>query len=383
MSSRIQIFFFSVSCLISTNSFADDLLGMLKRMPDADKNQNYQGTFILRKSDNLSTLNVTHGVDKDGDWEKLQSLSGESKKVFRRNQQVISVYPERKIVTLRYSDKEQSLHQTLPENLDQLTLFYSVQRLPDDRIANHQTLVIDLQPIDQFRYGYRYWIDKQTGMLLRCDLFDERKAVIEQMMFTSLDYHPTLAAEAPDLQKLDDYQQLNIDDHETATQMDEPQWIVNRLPKGFMLTQSNMRHLQPQLSESRPSNSALSSKPAQATVAGLQPVTSEPPTSVNKLPSRDATIQRSKIESTPAAASATSTSSNKPDLIHLVYSDGLASVSVFIENNQGVVNHLHGASSMGAMNAYGKAAGNYFVTVVGEVPAKTVQTMAQSTVRRH
>jgi sigma-E factor negative regulatory protein RseB len=68
--------------------------------------------------------------------------------------------------------------------------------------------------------------------------------------------------------------------------------------------------------------------------------------------------------------------------LHLVYSDGLASVSVFIEKSQGDGTHLQGEASMGAMNAYGNMVGGYIVTVVGEVPAKTVQLMAKSMVRQ-
>ena len=105
------------------------------------------------------------------------------------------------------------------------------------------------------------------------------------------------------------------------------EWTINQLPQGFMLTQRTMRH----------------SKPV-------------------SLQSRD-----------PSAS--------KPDLLHMVYSDGLASVSVFIEKHQGPGKHVTGASTMGAVNAYGHAVGDSFVTVVGEVPVKTVQSMAQSTVR--
>jgi len=48
----------AASCLlfISTNSFAGHLFDVLQRMSDADQEHNYQGTFILRKSDDLSTL---------------------------------------------------------------------------------------------------------------------------------------------------------------------------------------------------------------------------------------------------------------------------------------------------------------------------------------
>lgn len=315
--------------LLSTNSFAGNLIDMLKRMSDADQNQNYQGTFILRKSDNLSTLHVTHGVDNKGVWESLEALNGEPRKVFRRNNRVISVYPGRELVTIRHNEKNQSLHQQLPDNFDQIELFYSINRLKDDRIANHQTLVIDLKPKDQFRYGYRYWIDKNNGMLLRCDLVAENKVIVEQMMFTSLDYLTQTPRQVFELQKYKRFKQQVLDEPEHNVPQDGTmQWKVNRLPEGFMLTKSTMRYSQ---------------------LAAIH---------------KNNSLQQT-----------------HPDLLHLAYSDGLASVSVFIENNLNAENHLQGASSMGAVNAYGMRVGDYFVTVVGEVPIKTVKLMAQSTVK--
>lgn len=307
--------------LLSANSFAGDLFDMLKRMSEADHDKNYQGTFILRKSDDLSTLRVTHGSDDNGVWESLEALNGEPRKVIRRNNKVVSIFPGRELVTIRDHAEKQSLHPQLPENLDQIELFYAINRLPDDRIANHQTLVIDLVPNDEFRYGYRYWVDKSTGMLLRCDLVAEDKRVVEQMMFTSLEYLPHSPVSLIDMNKFEHYKQQNLDEpvidvkHSTTSQ-----WVVKALPKGFMLTQSMLRY---------------------ATL----PVNGD---------------------------------AESPDLLHLVYSDGLASVSVFIEKNETAVKHLQGASTMGAVNAYGNSVDDYSVTVVGEVPIITVQAMAQS-----
>lgn len=312
--------------LLSTNSFAADLFDMLKRMSEADQNQNYRGTFILRKSDNLSTLNVTHGVDEKGVWETLEALNGEPRKVLRHNNRVISVFPNREIITIRHNDRKQSLHPKLPDNIEQLEQYYAMNRLEDDRIAAHPSLVVDLIPKDQYRYGYRYWVDKDTGMLLRCDLVDEDNTVVEQMMFTSLDYLPEIPSQTFEIQQFEQFQQQLLDEPEFEVQQaTETEWKVARLPKGFMLTQSTMRYSQP---------------------------------SVAKLPE-----------------------TASPDLLHMVYSDGLASVSVFVEIKQGAEKHLQGASSMGAVNAFGQEVEDYFVTVVGEVPAKTVQLMAQSTVK--
>ena len=321
-------------CLFSTSSFADDLADMLKRMSDADQKQNYQGTFILRKSDTLSTLFVTHGIDNEDVWESLEALNGELRKVLRYNNLVISVFPDREIITVRHSHKKKSLHPQLPDNIDQLQQFYSMKRLDDDRIANHQTMVVDLLPKDQYRYGYRYWVDKNTGMLLRCDLFDEDNMVVEQMMFTSLDYLSQAPVQTFDLQRFEQFKQQLVDEPEDkVSQVVATGWKVAHLPIGFMLTQSTMRYSNP------------------ASIADNNPSTAPLP------------------------------GGSSPDLLHLVYSDGLASVSVFIEMNQGTEKHLQGASSMGAVNAFGHAVDDYFVTVVGEVPTKTVQLMAQSMVK--
>lgn len=328
---RLPVFTAVFLFLSTTNSLAGDLFDMLQRMSDADQEQNYQGTFILRKSDNLSTMRVTHGRDETGVWETLEALNGEPKKVIRRENRVVSVFPLRKLVTIRLNAVKQPLHPKLPENINQLELFYSLKRLADDRIANHDTLVVDLIPNDKLRYGYRYWVDKNTGMLLRCDMVAEDDTVIEQMMFTSLDY----LAQAPQQQSLDfkpfeDYEQRLLDEPEVDISGSTPsEWVINTLPKGFMLTQSTMRY----------SQSLLSKK-----------------------------LSAENIE-------------QQPDLLHMVYSDGLASVSVFIEKRQDAEKHLQGPAKMGVVNAFGNTVGEYFVTVVGEVPEKTVRAMAQSALK--
>jgi sigma-E factor negative regulatory protein RseB len=216
----------------------------------------------------------------------------------------------------------------LPDNIKQLDHFYTLQRLDDDRIANHPTLVLALLPKDQYRYGYRYWVDKNTGMLLRCDLLAVDNTVVEQMMFTSLKYLKSSPADSfsglLESAPYEQYKQQLLNEREVnVLPSAQLKWVVNLLPKGFMLTQSTMRHSQP----------------------------------------------------------SSANSNQEEDLLHLVYSDGLASVSIFIEQNQGENKHLQGASAMGAINAYGHSVGDYFVTVVGEVPITTVQSMARSTVK--
>jgi sigma-E factor negative regulatory protein RseB len=63
---------------------------------------------------------------------------------------------------------------------------------------------------------------------------------------------------------------------------------------------------------------------------------------------------------------------------HLVYSDGLAMVSVFVEALVDGEEVLQGYSSRGAVNAFSRVAGDHQITVVGEVPLTTVRRIAAS-----
>ena len=69
---------------------------------------------------------------------------------------------------------------------------------------------------------------------------------------------------------------------------------------------------------------------------------------------------------------------NQKAVRHLVFTDGLASVSVFIEKHQASMPNLVGASRMGAVNAFGRLIQNHHVTAVGEVPRATVQMISES-----
>jgi sigma-E factor negative regulatory protein RseB len=63
----------------------------------------------------------------------------------------------------------------------------------------------------------------------------------------------------------------------------------------------------------------------------------------------------------------------------MVYSDGLASVSVFIEPMSGRAETVRpGASSLGAFQIFTREVANHIVTVVGETPAASVQRFASA-----
>ena len=63
-------------------------------------------------------------------------------------------------------------------------------------------------------------------------------------------------------------------------------------------------------------------------------------------------------------------------LQQMVYTDGLASLSVFIEMQTSDTHR--GGTSMGAVNAFIRVVNNHSITAIGEVPAETVKQIAES-----
>ncbi len=296
--------------LSSTPAYAADVSELVGGMSAAEKRSNYEGVFILRKSDDMVAMRVVHGVDDRGVWESMESLNGEARKIVRHNDKVISIYPGKKLVTISQAGSKTSLHPTLPENLEKLSQYYSIKHLGDDRIAGRDTEVLNVQPKDDYRYGYKYWLDRDTDVLLKCDLLNEKGEIVEQMMYTSFNNQDEVPASAFNEPSIEGYNKRILnEDRDTTT---SPQWRVTNLPDGFMLTHSSVR------------------------------------------------------------------STESGDSLHLMYSDGLASVSVFVEPHADAPHKLDGESSMGALNAYGKHVNGSHITVMGEVPKVTVSQIAQS-----
>lgn len=63
---------------------------------------------------------------------------------------------------------------------------------------------------------------------------------------------------------------------------------------------------------------------------------------------------------------------------HLVFSDELVAVSVFIEPLAGMEKSVSGLSNQGSINVYTRPVADFQVTVLGEVPAVTVMHIANS-----
>jgi sigma-E factor negative regulatory protein RseB len=298
---------------------ANDAQQWLERMVQAAHALNYEGIFVYVQGQHLEAMRVIHAGGANGERQRLFSLNGSPREIVVADNRVICVIPEQQTAP-DAGYRRSPFPITLPLKLDRLESHYEFKLAGEDRVAGLDTRVIVIQPRDKLRFGYRLWLDQNNGMVLRSALFDETGQWLEQMMFTSVQYKQDIdpALLNPPAAAAPAPQTTEPATEEAKPVVEETQSTWNlvdaELPQGF----SRVTHY--------------------------------------RLPAKDA--------------------KRAPE--HIVLTDGLATVSIFLEPLAGSHPLLQGPAQMGAMNAFGKVLNDYQVLVVGEVPQAAVQMIASA-----
>lgn len=315
----VNLFYALTICLLPGMLYAADsdpeAFKWLNKMTNAGRSLNYEGVFVYQHHNELEAMRIIHKVDGNGEHERLVSLNGAAREVIRDNKFVTCILPDDKTVIIDKSRLKTSFPVSFPDNFKALSNYYSFNLDARERVAAMMAQAISIKPKDKYRYGYRLWIDTASGLLLKSDQVNEKGVPMEQIMFTDLKVYKHIPDER--LQPSvsgKEYTRFQGDNNTRKNMTPEKSWHVNRVPDGFSMSHFNKHQL---------------------------------PTS--KMP-----------------------------VNHMVYTDGLAWVSVYIEKIDKNKDFLLGHSSMGSLNAYGKVLGQYYVTAVGEVPELTVRMMGDS-----
>lgn len=236
-----------LTCLPFSVAFAQakvtDARTLLERVSSATRTLSYDGTFVYLHGNSMDTMRVIHKFDGKTERERLISLTGQASEVIRNKDKVLCVLPNsKKIIIEKAKQSLNSFPALLAMNFSQLEDFYELSLLAGQRVAGRSTQGLSISPRDQYRYGYRIWIDEDNGLLLKTELVDGDK-VIEQMMFTSLDLKSDISEKllVPSMD-VSNFEQVNAEGmtiNKTASQG----WHLSWLPGGFAVSESGQVNL--------------------------------------------------------------------------------------------------------------------------------------------
>lgn len=172
----------------STPSVRRDIGAWIERMQSASCHRSYSGTFVvLASSGAMASSRILHVCDGARQIERVDALSGTPRTIFRRNEEVRTFLPQSK--TVRLDIREASgLFPQLPEiRGTALSRFYVARPLGQERVAGHMADVVWFQPLDALRFGYRLWIERETGLVMKLQTVGIDGRVLEQAAFSELD----------------------------------------------------------------------------------------------------------------------------------------------------------------------------------------------------
>ena len=289
----------------------------LQKMHYAAHMLNYTGRFVYQQDKQLSLMSIAHAVTKEGEREKLVSMDEAGREVIRGGGRVTCILPDSKSVMVEEGSRKVRFPPAFPVNLDQLKGQYTFYIDRQDKIAGQEARKIVIKPTDKYRYGHNLWVDEKTGLLLKTQLLDENGKLLEQFMFIKIQF-------------------------------------MDKVPEDMLKPRATGKEYT--WYESQDSNEPETKDDKHAWL-------------VQELP-RGFVSDKTRYHRVH----------DKMSVEHLVFSDGLASVSVFIEKDNDKEPSLLGASRMGAVNAFGRSLDNYHIMTVGEVPRRTVRMISESVV---
>ena len=303
----------------------------LARLHEAASRRNFQGTFVVAASGSVVSSRIDHFCEGANQFERIESLDGHKRQVYRHNDLVHSFWPQSRVAVIETRRAMSQFPALLSSGVERIVQHYDIKPLGDGRVAGHEASVLLLRPKDGWRFGYRLWAEKDTGLLLRAEVFDERDVVLEASAFSQVmigvEPRPELVLQA--MQQVEGYrvQRPNLQE----TDLEREGWAVREMPPGFRHVSSVKRVM----------------VPADAPTAASSSVA---------------------VAAPPAPAS----------VLQAIYSDGLTHVSVFIEAYDPARHRREMLMAMGATRTLLRRHGASWVTVIGDVPVATLRAFAAS-----
>lgn len=290
-------------------ALAQDAAAWMARMGEALTSLDYHGDLVYAHGGQIEALRVFHAAGPDGGRERLVSVSGAPREIVRANGQVVCAGTGPQPASYGDPSASPRLLGVLPGgDLQNLQIHYAFVLGPVERVAALPAQVLDVRPRDAYRYGFRLWLEQDTGMLLKSMRFGADGRPVEQLMFTRI---------------------------------------------------------------------ALRERPGEADLALSQPAGTV--TNTVQLPraASGRTPAWQVVDPPPGFALALQQPEPQGSSEHLIYSDGMASVSVYVEPLAAGTPAFSGPASRGAVNLHGRVADGHQITVLGDVPAATVERFAR------
>ncbi|MDP6375556.1 MAG: MucB/RseB C-terminal domain-containing protein [Pseudomonadales bacterium] len=281
----------------------------------------YDGIFSYFTGSDLASLRVVHMIVDGQQRERLVHLNGAPREIVRTGDEVACILaPGDELLELGESIPSGPFARAFVRRFDQIGGHYTLSFSGQDRVAGRVARRIAVRPRDEHRYGYRLWLDEENSLLLRSELLNEKGERLEIFQFTTIMFGERVSER--DLQSEESGSSM-VTHLTLARELREPvaqrevRWHARWVPAGFTMAAADVRR-------------------------------------------------------TPATLKAVNT---------MMYSDGVAAFSIFVEDmpEKGAAAMVsRDGATVAVTHMVNGPPEDALVTLVGEVPESTARRIAES-----
>jgi sigma-E factor negative regulatory protein RseB len=299
---------------------------LLRMHESAMRKRSYVGTLVQSSPQAISSARIWHACDGAQQIERVETLTGAPRSTFRHNNKVVTFMPETRVARIEKHEQLGGFPDLLKPGAGSIPEFYTLKTLGVERVAGLEADMVLLAPKDTLRFGYRIWTEKKSNLVLKMQTLEANGAVLEQAAFSELQLDAPV--------KMDKLAQMM-----SATE-------------GYKVDQSAITK----------TNASAEGWSLKSPVAGFKPL--------------------SCYKRGVANSANLSTSPQDGTTLQWIFSDGLATVSLFVENYEAARHTQEGLLAQGATHSLFKRMNEFWLTAVGEVPPQTLRAFAQGLERK-
>ena len=299
----------------ATKAPSRSLTEWLTRLHEASRQRAYQGTLVVSAGPNMSASRIWHVCDGAQQMERVETLTGAPRTTIRRNNDVIIFAPDTKTAWVEKRESLGLFPELLQASSNTIPDHYGVRELGVDRVAGHLADRLEVVPRDTLRFGYRIWAEQKTGLVVKMQTLGVQGAVLEQVAFSELQLNAPVRMEALKRQMGD--------------------------TRGYEVHKPTMKKTTPEAEGWR----------LKETIPGFASMSCH-------------------TRGTPGGA--------EPAAMQWVFSDGLASVSLFVEAFDPQRHGTEKSAVVGATHSFAQRLDGHWVTALGEVPTATLRRFAEA-----
>ncbi|HEX4944743.1 MAG TPA: MucB/RseB C-terminal domain-containing protein [Usitatibacteraceae bacterium] len=295
-----------------------DPVTWLQRAATSARQTTYAGTVMHMQGERTATSRITHVFVSGSEHEKIESLDGPRREIVRHDDQMQCFFPDAKTIRIDRRVTAKFFPSLVGGPMEAIAENYKLALGNVERVLGQDCQWILLDPKDALRYAQRLCAEVGSGLLLRAKTLGAKQQVLEQYAFTDL----RVGRDVSRGEVKSTFLPQSKDWRRDVQPPDEPNhastgWSVALPPPGFRLVGEMQR----------------------------------------KLPNRAHPVTQ------------------------LVLSDGIATMSVFIEPMSNPPRTAEAANEDGALSVFVRPMGENIVTVLGEVPPSAAQQVGRSIAR--